>query len=85
MAKIKYLSAKGTYTFDGLSSSKLELIHALVQHVILGSDDRFREAAYELIGDFDESPAFDETVNNCVVEFEKDSDGATAINVTDVT
>lgn len=80
--KIKYNEDKQTFSIKGLNGVHLEILHKIMQNVRLGSDNIWREYAFELVDLFDRSVNHDAPDSGLVVFFTKE-DGLGCIEVND--
>lgn len=89
MPKLKFSDEKGTFTLKNLDICHLELIRSILNVTRLGSDDIYKNCAFELCDSIDELfsnddwPIPEEWWDVCKVTHSVDQDGYLTIEVSD--
>ena len=74
-----------SYSLTGLNETHLELLAGLLQHVVLGSGDKYREAAYDFLGQLEEVIDVDSIDSQILVSCDHNEEyGTPVIEVSDV-
>jgi hypothetical protein len=74
-----------SYSLTGLNETHLELLAGLLQHVVLGEGDKYREAAYDFLSQLEGVIDVDNIDSQILVSCDHDEEyGTPVFEVTDV-